>query len=620
MPGDCNFVGLPSEVECMNSVGLISQNQVVATDLLQLESCRPLFTKNPPIPPQALHIITPLLPHQWENELSQHPDQRLVSYVVSGLTNGFHIGYQRKGCSRMSARMNMLSASQNPGPVQQYLSSEREAGRIAGPFKEQEVPEVHVSRFGVIPKSDKPGEWRMILDLSFPPLKSVNEGIDRQLCSLRYPTVDQAVAHILQVGQGAVLAKVDVAHAFRNIPVHPDDRHLLGMRWGNDIFIDMALPFGLRSSPKIFTAVADALEWVFRHRGVTWCTHYVDDFLTVGRPESGECRSNLQVMLETCGRLGVPLKADKLEGPSTTLTFLGIVLDTVQMEIRLPAEKLDTLKRLIKAWQDKRACRKRELLSLIGKLSHACKVVQAGRIFLRRMIDLSTKAKSLDHWIKLSAEVQADLAWWEAFLPSWNARSMMEVHRPLWTPTVTFASDASGSWGCGAVWQQARLQRQWGREWAGENIAAKELVPIAVACAIWGPAWHQQQVLVLCDNMAVVQVISARSSRDRTLMHLLRCIHFFCAANDFKLRAEHIPGHLNILADAISRNHLQVLFREVPLAQSQPSPIPEQLWTFVTSHQPEWRSPAWREWLQASSRTAWHQALSGLTRSDNQST
>ena len=58
----------------------------------------------------------------------------------------------------------------------------------------------------------------------------------------------------------------------------------------------------------------------------------------------------------------------------------------------------------------------------------------------------------------------------------------MEVHRPLWTPTVTFASDASGSWGCGAVWQQAWLQRQWDREWADENIAAKELVPIAVAC------------------------------------------------------------------------------------------------------------------------------------------
>ena len=74
---------------------------------------------------------------------------------------------------------------------------------------------------------------------------------------------------------GAMLAKVDVAHGFRNIPVHPEDRHLLSMRWGNDILIDMTLPFGLRSSPKIFTTVAFALGWVFLHCGVLWDTHYV---------------------------------------------------------------------------------------------------------------------------------------------------------------------------------------------------------------------------------------------------------------------------------------------------------------------------------------------------------
>ena len=201
-------------------------------------------------------------------------------------------------------------------------------------------------------------------------------------------------------------------------------------------------------------------------------------------------------------------------------------------------------------------CRKCELLLLIGKLSHACKIVQEGRVFLRRMINLSTKAKNLVYWIKLNVEFQADQSWWVAILPSWNARSIMETHHPQWNPTVTFASDASGSWGCGAVWQQAWLQQPWG----SESIAAKELVPTAVVCAIWGPEWHHQQVLVLCDDMVVGQVISAQSSRDCTLMHLLKCIHIFCAANDFKLSAEHIPGRHNVLADAISCKYLQVSF------------------------------------------------------------
>lgn len=103
-------------------------------------------------------------------------------------------------------------------------------------------------------------EWRLILDLSFPPGASINGGIDPQPCSLHYPTVDQAIARILQFPTGALLVKVDIAHAFRNIPVHTDDHHLLGMRWNDEIFLDLTLPFGLRSSPKVFTTVADALE------------------------------------------------------------------------------------------------------------------------------------------------------------------------------------------------------------------------------------------------------------------------------------------------------------------------------------------------------------------------
>lgn len=105
----------------------------------------------------------------------------------------------------------------------------------------------------------------------------------------------------------------------------------------------------------------------------------------------------------------------------------------------------------------------------------------------------------------------------------------MDIHNPNWVTTVAFASDASGSRGCSAVWQQAWLQHSWDEEWKPQNIAAKELVPIAVACAVWGRDWCHQQVLVQCDNMSVVQVITAQSSKDRTLMHLLRCIQFFCA-------------------------------------------------------------------------------------------
>ena len=65
------------------------------------------------------------------------------------------------------------------------------------------------------------------------------------------------------------------------------------MEWDNKV---LSLPFGLRSSPRIFTAVAVALEWMLLHRGVSWSIHCIDDFLTMGQPDTIECTNNLHVM------------------------------------------------------------------------------------------------------------------------------------------------------------------------------------------------------------------------------------------------------------------------------------------------------------------------------------
>lgn len=67
--------------------------------------------------------------------------------------------------------------------------------------------------------------------------------------------------------------------------------------------------------------------------GVSWSEHYIDDFLTMGKPNTEECTQNLAAIEYWCDRLGLPLKREKVEGPATTLEFLGIVLDTLRMEI-----------------------------------------------------------------------------------------------------------------------------------------------------------------------------------------------------------------------------------------------------------------------------------------------
>ena len=179
------------------------------------------------------------------------------------------------------------------------------------------------------------------------------------------------------------------------------------MKWKGDIlYLDAALPVGLRSAPLIFSAVADALQWIMESMEVQWVVHYIDDFVTLGVPDSTECEENISIKRNACDRVGLPIEHEKDEGPATTISFVGIELDSVAKEIRLPQETLKRLKEELSAWRSRKACKKRELLSLIGLLSHACKAVRAGRSFLHRLIDLSMVPQHLDHYVRLNLDAR----------------------------------------------------------------------------------------------------------------------------------------------------------------------------------------------------------------------
>ena len=273
----------------------------------------------------------------------------------------------------------MHSAIENVSVVQDYLKKEMSLGRILGPVPPEAIPMgTQLSPFGVIPKSSQPGKWHLIVDLSSPESRSVNDCIEPELCSLQYLRLDDVITEVVRLGQGAQLAKLDIESAYRMIPVHPGDRHLLTVQWAGQIFFDTCHPFGLRSAPKIFMAVADALQWSMLGQGVSWVAHYLDDYITLGPLGSQVCQGNLDCMLATCRRLGVPVAPAKCEGPTTVLTFLGFELDTERMVLRLPQAKLEHTMALVKEWIGKRGCRKRELQSLLGHLQHAATVVRPG--------------------------------------------------------------------------------------------------------------------------------------------------------------------------------------------------------------------------------------------------
>ena len=551
------------------------------------------------VPPQARLITTPLSSSAWEYLLAEHPHQELVRFFISGISNGFRIGFKHTNSVLKQARKNMESANAHKDVVSIYLQEELTKGRVAGPFAHSLISYGQISRFGVIPKHHKPDSWQLIIDLSHPHNHSINDGIPSSLCSIKYISIDNAINQILLLGKGTMMAKIDIKSAFRLLPVHPADRHLLMMSWNNSVYIDMCIPFGLRSAPKLFNVAADLLQWIAEHNKVTPLLHCLDDFLTLGPPQSEVCHHNLATLKLLCHNLGVPLALEKVEGPTTCLPFLGIIIDTNRMEARLPDDKLARIQGLLGTWLDRKKATKREILSLVGLLLHAAKIVRCGRSFVSRMYTTAAKLQELEYFTRLNKDFRSDLSWWYTFLAEWNGISLLRYSSPSTKHDCCIQTDASGSWGCAAFFEGEWLQLPWDEGWAPVGIMAKELAPIVLSIAIWGSKLVKKCVLFQCDNMSVVQALKKGSAKDYLVMQLLRSLWFFVAYYDVELACIHITGAANTTADHLSRNNMSSFFSLNPQASPLPTVLPPQLLQLVAVDSPDWTSTHFRKLFKA---------------------
>ena len=119
-----------------------------SADLVALDQCH---TVKPIRLPYGLdHIVTPLLWQSWQASLADHPDRASINWLIAGIRDGFRIGYDYTRGKPKSSQRNLISALERPQVIREYLAKERAEGRIMGPFATLELPQLHVSWFGVI--------------------------------------------------------------------------------------------------------------------------------------------------------------------------------------------------------------------------------------------------------------------------------------------------------------------------------------------------------------------------------------------------------------------------------------------------------------------------------------
>ncbi|VDI16884.1 Hypothetical predicted protein [Mytilus galloprovincialis] len=168
---------------------------------------------------------------------------------------------------------------------------------------------------------------------------SINDLIDKDLCSMTYVKIDDAIRLITNYGKGTKLCKFDIQNAFKICPVLPNQWPLFCFKWESLYYFYVRLSFGCRSSPKIFDNISTAICFIAEHNyKVKHILHLLDDFLTVDPPEF-DAERTMALITMIFNRLNVPLAANKTMGPLTCIEYLGIVLDTDKLEARLPANK-----------------------------------------------------------------------------------------------------------------------------------------------------------------------------------------------------------------------------------------------------------------------------------------
>ena len=483
-------------------------------------------------------------------------------FILKGVCFGFHVINTVCDSKYFKENYSSITAGVVGVDMSRKLQQEIDQGMLSVVTE----PCVCVHAMGAVPK-DHDG-FRAIVDCSSPEGKCVNEFTSSCKETFSYNSVFTVVS-MLQ--QGDYTCTLDVSNAYRAINIHPMSRERQGLSWdfglGKVNLRDNRLCMGLSSSPYVFTKLSDFVVRCMAREGFSECVNYLDDFCIIARSRQG-CIAGQLALLSVLRRLGFFVSFKKLSAPSCVTRFLGIDVDSNEMELRLPDDKVVKLKMTLDKFLRKRKATKRELEQLGGILAHCCKVVHGGRTFSRRVYNLIALARRPGHRVRLNREFRLDLWWWVEFVSIFNGKAKII---PPGGPVLSVYSDAS-FFGFGALHGADWIAGCFGEDvvglsgWLGhhfvdagdpgcsvENINVLEMWPILQGARRWSSGWRDRSVVVVTDNTQVMCAINTGRSVNKVIMRWLRELFWLSITNNFELGAVYIRTDDNVICDSLSR-------------------------------------------------------------------
>ena len=484
----------------------------------------------------------------WKKYQHCFRDKQLIDFLAYGFPVGFTGELPPTG-----NLANHSSAVREPVHVEKYLATEVAKLAALGPLQEPPFEQWWRNNPLMTREKRDSHDRRVILDLSFPTLTSVNCHIPRNALEgsefkLRLPNPQQFASKVRDLGIGALMYKVDLSRAYRQLRSDPFDWAFLGVNWKGAKYIDVAIPFGLRHGASACQRTTTAVAEIAKHECGADLYPYIDDSSGAALPLSAQI--HYDTLLCIMEELGLQAALAKCQGPLTTLTWVGVHFDSVTMIMSIDVDKIGEAIKLCGQFLQKQTVGRKYMEKLMGKVFYAIRCAEPAKRFTMRLLDL-LRATNLATAVPVSQGAMLDATWLLAFLPHYNGRNMM---KPSVAERAVFV-DACPT-GAGGFCRQHGFYKFLFPDHMLQYefcIAALEAFNLLVTFRLWAPEYRGKRVIAYTDNWASVCAFNSGTAHEPLLRAVNRELWWLCAMFDVELTVRHRPGAAMEAADTLSR-------------------------------------------------------------------
>ena len=397
----------------------------------------------------------------------------------------------------------------------------------------------------------------------------------------------------LKLGIGCKIGKSDMTLTFRQLGIRKLDWCLLVMKAKDPktgktfFFVDKCLPFGAAISCAHFQEFSNAIAAIMRFRTQEELLNYLDNYLFAAVIKSW-CDDQIRIFMAICHEINFPILLEKTMWGTTLLTFLGFLIDTLNRLVLIPVDKLCKARELIQEILSKltKKMTVKQMQKVCGFLNFLCRCVVPGRKFTRHLYTY-TSCKKLrpHHHIRINSEIRCDLEMWLQFLEHplaychsfidfdgyWNAQDICMYSDVSKNASLGFRGTCMNSW----VWGQ------WDSDfirYADPSIEYLKLFAVLVVVFNWLHRFANKQIVLFCDNQAVMGMINKTTSSCKNCLVLIRILVLHSLKLNTRVFARYVPSKENKVSDYLLCKKFNKFWDLNLNWDCLPTPIPDCIW------------------------------------------